>query len=273
MCAFSKRKGMVVNMKEVLKITNLNYQQYHNFSLCLNNERFISIIGPNMCGKTTLLKIISCIIPTENMVSCNGIVLNKKNINQYIKRLGIVLAPSKESFLFETVYEEMSYPLKNLAYRQSYIDKQIDYILKLLELDIKDKQIKELSNYEKQTLLIAISLLHKPKLLLIDDIFSYMEDANIKKIVKILKSINNLTTVYFSSNLNLVNESDYIYILNNGEIYMEGNSQNISNHYDNLIDIGLEIPFINKLSIDLKKQELIKKDYSNLEDLVNNLWK
>lgn len=260
-------------MKEILKINNLTHQNYHNFSLTINNDSFISIIGPNMCGKTTLFKIISCIIPTENNIICNDIILNKKNINKYIKQLGIVLPLKEESFLFETVYEEMSYPLKNLGYSKPYIDKRIQQLLKLFELDIINKKIKELTSYEKQTLLIAISLLHKPKILLIDDIFSYQKLTTCLKIIKILKSINNLTTIYFSSSLEFLEESNYIYILNNNEILLKGTYQNIVNNYEQLQNIGLEIPFINKLSNDLKELGIIKKDYSNLEDLVNEIWK
>lgn len=260
-------------MREILQINNLNYQKYHEFNLTINNEKFISIIGSNKCGKTTLLKVISGIIPTSDVVKCNNIALNRNDVNNYIKQLGIVFPVKKESFLFENVYDEMSYPLKNLGYCNSYIKRQINKILDLFSLNIKDKKISELSVNEQQQLLFCISLLHKPKVLLIDDVFSFLDTKTSTKIINILKGIKSLTIINFASNLNHIHDSDYIYIIEDGKLKLEGTAEFIMSDIKTLTRLGLEIPFTINLINKFKELGLIKKDYDKLEDLVNEVWK
>lgn len=259
-------------MQNGLNINGLNYNLFKKFYLNIDNSNFISIIGSNNSGKTTLFKIISGIIPTNNVVNYNGVDLNRNNVNNYIKQLGLVFNVNKDSFLFDKVYDEMVYPLKNLGYSDFYIKRQISKVLNLFSLDIKDKRINELSKLEKQKLLFCISLLHNPKLLLIDDVFNYMNEDESRKIISILKKIKKLTIINFSSNLNNCDISDYIYVLDKGEIIIEGKYYNILDEIKKLKNIGIEIPFVINLSSKLKEVGLSNKDYFKLEDLVNDVW-
>lgn len=260
-------------MDEILQINNLNYQQYTNFSMSIKKEKFISIIGSNNSGKTTLFKIISGVIPTNSVVTCDEIDLCRQNVNDYIKQLGIVFKCQKDSFLFTTVYEEMSYPLKNLGYCESYIKRRINKVLSLFSLEIKDKRISELTNYERQVLLFCIALLHQPRLLLIDNVFSFMNKNEALMIIKVLKSIKKLSIINFTSNLEFINQSDYIYLLENGEIVLEGSYQDLLKEDKLLMKFGIEIPFVINLSIKLKEKGLIDDFYNNLDELVDEIWK
>lgn len=259
-------------MQEVLVINNLNYQVFKNFYLTIDNNKFISIIGANNSGKTTLFKVISGIIPTNNIVKVSGEFLNRSNVNNYIKQLGIVIPFSDKVFLFDKVIDELHYPLENLGYSEIYIKRQISKILNLFPLDIKDKKIKELTNYEKQALLFCLSLLHNPKVLLIDDVFNHMNSKDSKKIIKVLKAIKKLTIINFSSNLNNGDISDYLYVLDKGEIVLEGKYYHLLEEYKLLIKLGIEIPFVINLSNKLKEEGLISHDYFKLEDLVDAVW-
>jgi len=260
-------------MKEILLINDLTYNQYHNFNLKINSEKFVSIIGSNMSGKTTLFKLITGIIPTYDVVICNEISLNPRDVNKYIRQLGVVMPIKSESFLFETVNEEMRYPLENLGYSNLYIERRINKVLNLFSLDIKDKKISELDCYEKQILLFCISLLHKPKVLLIDDVFSFINKDLSIKIISVLKKIKNLTVINFSSNLNYLNYSDYVYVIDDGNIILEGLPDDILKEDAILKKIGIEIPFVVNLSNKLKDMNLSNKNYDNLEVLVNEVWK
>lgn len=260
-------------MQEGLIIKNLSYGVYNDFNLTLKKNKFVSIVGVNNSGKTTLFKLITGIIPTTNVINCYGISLNRNNVNNYIRQLGLVFNVNNNVFLFDNVLDELSYPLKNLGYSNSYITRSISRILNLFSLDIKDKKISELSLYEKQCLLFCLALIHKPKVLIIDDIFDNMEKNEVNKIIDILKSIKKLNMIInFSSNLEWCNDSDYIYILDNGNIALEGSYKDIIKEYKLLIKVGIELPFVVNLSNKLKEEGIIKKDYINLEDLVNDVW-
>ena len=260
-------------MSTILQINNLNYGLFHDFNLTIDEEKFISIIGSNKSGKTTLFNVISGIIPTTHVVSIKENDLTRQNVNNYIKSIGLVSKCQNNSFLFTKVYDEMSYPLKNLGYCDRFIKRRINKILGLFSLDIIDKEINQLTEYEKQVLLFCIALLHKPKLLLIDDVFSFMMEDDVNKIIDVLKNIKSLSIINFSSNLNQLSKSDYVYVLGSGKIVLEGNAQTIKNENQLLMKLGLEVPFIDNLSNKLKEIGIINCDFNNLEDLVNTLWK
>lgn len=260
-------------MQESLVIKNLNYGVFKDFDLIIKNNKFVSIIGSNNSGKTTLFKLISCIIPTTNVIRCCGIDLNRKNVNNYIRQLGLVFPVKANVFLHDTVFDELSYPLKNLGYSKDYINRSISRILNLFKLDIKDKKINDLTKREKQLLLFCLALIHNPKVLIIDDVFNYMNKADAEKIISILKGIKKLNTIInLSTNLEYANESDYIYILNDGKIKIEGSYQDIVKESSLLIKLGIELPFVIKLSSKLKEEGVTQKDYAELEELVNDVW-
>ena len=137
-----------------IKVSDLIYGCFENFNmdLFIENKHFISIIGSNKCGKTTLFKILTGIIPTNNVVSIDNLFLNKKNVNEYIKKIGVVFKANNNLFLYSKVSDELEYSLLNLNYNSPYRKKCINEIIKHFnfEKDILEKEINDLTFYEKQ---------------------------------------------------------------------------------------------------------------------------
>lgn len=259
-------------MIKILEVKNLEYGGFHDFNLAIAKDKHISIIGTNMCGKTTLFKIITGIIPTYNCVKCNDIWLNREHVNKYITQIGVAIPYKEGVFLFDNVYDELSYPLKNLGYSDFYINSSINNVLKLFNLDIKTKKMEELTLFEKQCLLFALALIHKPKVLIINEVYDYLLKDDVIKILDILKGLS-ITIINFSTILDYVNYDDYVYILDNHQIVYQKEAAKILNESDLLARIGLKIPFMRNLSNKFKEIGLIDKNYDNLEDMVNVIWK
>ena len=208
---------VVVCMKKIMEISKLNEYGFNDFNLNIESNKHVSIIGPNMCGKTTLFRIMTGIMPTDNCVKCNNVYLNRQNVNKYIQQIGIVFPCNDGSFLHDNVLDELRHPLLNLGYNSFYIDKAINHVLSIFNLDIKDKMIKDLTNLEKQELLFCLALVHEPKVLLINEVFDYINKDDSLKILDILKKLN-ITIINFSVNLDFANNFDYLYIMNKREI-------------------------------------------------------
>jgi len=170
-------------MNNIVRIKNLNYLDFHKFNLDIEKNSYTTIVGPNKSGKTTLLKILSGIIKTDDVCECNGVVLNKNNCFNYVKNIGVVFCVNKNSFIYDTVKEELIYPLINLGYPKMIIEKKVKKILDDLRLEgLYNKKISSLNNSMKQLLLFVISLLHGPKVLLIDDAFLLLSDSHKKHV-------------------------------------------------------------------------------------------
>ena len=262
-------------MAIVLEIKDLSYKDFSNINLTFKDKTYYSIIGSNNSGKTTLFKLISGIIPTSNHITCNDYNLNRNEVNDYIVNLGIVNRVNRDSFISKKVLDEMMFPLNNLGYSYNKSIMVINEILNLFnKTNYLDKYINELNDHEKQLLLIMISLLHKPKVLLLD---SVLETFNIIDRLEIIKILNNLvkdglTVINFTNSLEVAYLSDKIILLDNEKIVGEYKPSDIFNDDSIFTSRNIEIPFLLDLSIKLKMYNLVDREYTNMKEMVDDIW-
>ena len=262
-------------MVKILEITDLSYQNFNDLDLSFDSGNFYSIVGPNNSGKTTLFNLITCIIPTSNVISLNNIILNKDNIDKYIVNIGIVERVNKNSFIYTTAINEMIYPLSNLGYSKKEALRRINEVLELFSCtNFLDKKISELNFYDKQLLLIMIALLHKPKILLLDSVLQVFSKSKQEDIIKILKKLiqEDLTVISFTNYLTETYYSDKILLLDNFNIVGEYNYSDIFKDDKVFYEHNLEIPFMTDLSIKLKMYGLVDKEYINMKEMVDDIW-
>ena len=263
-------------MVKVLEINGLNYHDFKNINLSFRNNSFYSIIGGNNSGKTTLFHLIMGLIPTDNIITCDNVLLNSDSIYEYIKKIGIVERVNENSFIYESVYNEMSYPLYNLGYSKIKRDNRIKKVLNYFNaIDFLNKKINELSYYEKQKLLIMLSILHKPKVLLLDSVLNVFSKDDRKEVVSILKEIiinEKMTVISFVPDLVDFIDSDYLILLSKYNIVGEYVSSDIYDNDQKFYQEGLEIPFVADLTNKLKMYDLVKDNYTSMEEMVNDIW-
>ena len=263
----------------LFKINNLNYEVddkvfFKDFNLEIESGKYISIIGPNGCGKTMLTKIICAIIPTFDYCILDGMSLNKDNVLKYITEIGIVTNDIENPFLFKKVKDELKYPLVNLGYNDYQINKQLTKVTNFFEIqDIINKNIDDLSENDKSKLLIILALIHEPKLLVLDDAFYNMDKQTQEFMLLKLKDLNKdgLTVLNITSNLNTIYDSGKIYVMDNFKIIAEGDLTDILKK-SNLTKLGLELPYIIDLSLKLISYGLIDKIYFDIYELEKELW-
>lgn len=263
-------------MVKILEVCNLTQYNFKNINISFEKGMFYSIVGSNNSGKTTLFRILSGFYPTCDVITCNDVCLRKGNEYSFLKNIGVVGKVNYDSFLCQTVLEEINYPLDNLNYDKKKRDKIIDEVSGLLKLkNILSKKISVLSYFEKQKLLFALALLHSPKVLLIDDALLYLKEEEKRFILSILEMLikkYQVTIIYFTNHLSDVLISDRLFILSNYQILKETTINEIMENNQIFQDNNIDIPFIFDLSNKLQMYNLISKNYINMEELVNDLW-
>ncbi len=249
----------------MLSINNLNYKNlYNDFNLEIPKNNFITILGTNRSGKTILTKIISGIIPTTDTCILDNISLNKNTVLTYLTKLGVVSNDFNQEFLFKKVKEELAYPLLNLGYPEAKLNKRIKDISKYFEIeDLLNKNIEDLSISKRKLLLIIISIIHEPRLVVLDDAFLEMNKSDKYFMINKLNNLKKkgLTILNLTSDIETTITSDKIYILDN------------FNLEDYKEDSRFKESFIIQLSNKLKELEVTSQTYFNMEDLVGALWK
>lgn len=167
------------NQKPAITIINLNkaYQNkliFNNLNLIINQGEFVCVIGPNGCGKTTLLKIIA------GLEDYNGVITKQTPYIGYISQ-----NPRDMLFPWMTVKANIIFPLNKKG-----VDRELlEQLLTITRLkDYQNKFPYQLSGGMAQLLLVARALHNKSKIILMDEPFKSLDFEISKKIqLKILK--------------------------------------------------------------------------------------
>lgn len=236
----------------------------------------VSVVGSNNCGKTTLIKCLAGIMPIEEAITIDDIVLNKKNIKKYARNIGVVFSLDQNQFLFNRVIDEITFPLGNLNYSKKMMKDALNEVTKLLFLeDILNKEVWELSHVEKIKVLLATAIVHKPKVLFLDDILVGLNEEDRERILLILKRvIRELQTIVImtTSSLSDTIYSDAILVIDDGMIKYSGSLEDILQHDNSLAKLGIDIPIMMDMSLKLQFYDLLDKVILNPEEMVDELW-
>ena len=228
--------------EKVCEVKNLTYiypksdKGVKDISLYVNKGSIVGLLGESGCGKSTLAKCISGqTVPQSGEIACKKIGYifqdNYASLNP-AKRVGWLL---KETIRYGN-------PEKFSEY-----EKSIKNILEDVELDesVLEHYPSELSGGQRQRIGIAMALLSNPDILIADEPVSALDVTVQKQVIKLIKKLNerkNLAILFISHDIKVVREiCNYIYILKDGELIEEGDSEDLftnpSNEYTkNLLD-------------------------------------
>lgn len=268
-------------MDNIIQIKDLNftYQDkviFKNLNLNIKKNSFVSIIGPNGSGKSTLIRILSGLNSYDGYITINGHYLNKENIKIIRRTLGVVFDNPDNQFIGQTVIDDLAFNLENLSYSKEEINKEISYIAKLFKIEkILLSEQSNLNNSTKQKVAIASALIHKPKILMLDESLHQLDNKDKKIVFKALetyKKEHDLTIILITHNQEDTILSDRIIVIDKQKIILDGKVEEVYTKEKILYNLGIEIPFIIKLSINLKLYDLIDEIYLDKDKLVNKLW-
>lgn len=204
----------------MLKINNL-YFSYNNFApyilnninLSIQDGEYVSILGENGCGKSTLIKLIlNLLSPTS------GTIINEA------KNIGYVA--QKSDFLNSqfpiTVYEMLDCYRKLLKIRDKKIITESLEIVNMLKF--KNSLIGNLSGGQCQKIFIARAIMGNPDLLILDEPSTGVDIKSQKEIYSLIKDLNRnkgITVISIEHNLKAaISNSSLIYHLSNGNGHM-----------------------------------------------------
>ncbi len=201
-------------MKILIKIRNVNlsYSKERNvfkdINLDIIKQDFILINGENGSGKSSFLKLLYMqLLPNSGKIIIFDKEIHnnsKKDIIKNRKKMGVIL---QNDYLIPYLTVNQNIEISNFIQNT----KKKDYNLRVREIldwaglkDIKNEKIYNLSDGEKQKVIIARSLVSKPDILIADEPITYLDNATKEKFFFLLSSINKLgTTIIMTSKMPL----------------------------------------------------------------------
>ncbi len=237
-----ERKGFVVlqgiskRFKDLLALDNVSFEA--------KEGEIFGYIGPNGAGKTTTIKImVGLLSEFQGTLDIGGYPMPQKR-GEVHKMLGYL--PQDVAFQeWRTVDHALKTFAKLSGLEKKEIESRIDEVLDLLALsEGRYKKIVELSGGMTQKVGLAQALLHKPKLLVLDEPLAGLDPASRYQVKQIIKQLSKSgTTVFFSSHIlsDVQDIATRIGILNRGQIMQIGTLDELKSHFPtkNVVKIAL----------------------------------
>jgi cell division transport system ATP-binding protein len=188
-----------------------NIQSLRDITLDIEQGEFVSIVGQSGAGKTTLAKLlIADERPTHGMIEIGGwdiTHIKGREIPFLRRQIGTVFQDFK-LLPKRTVYENVSFALEVSGEPGRRIREIVPQVLKIVGLDEKfHRYPQQLSGGEQQRVVIARSLVHRPKVILADEPTGNLDTLNTAEIIGLLEKINEFgtTIVLVTHNREVVN--------------------------------------------------------------------
>ncbi|MDR1818644.1 MAG: ABC transporter ATP-binding protein [Methanobrevibacter sp.] len=205
----------------------------NNINLEINDNEYFVILGPSGSGKTMLLELIAGVYHPDS----GKIYLNEKDITYMeLEKRGVgVVYQDYMLFPHKTVFENISFGLEMRKTPKKRVESMVEDIMGMLGIShLKNRYPRTLSGGEKQRTSIARAIIVKPKLLLLDEPLSALDQEIREDLIKNIKEIHvkfQITMIHVTHNFDeALILSDRIAIMKKGTIAQVGDSVEIFRH-------------------------------------------
>lgn len=272
-------------MTQAIEISHLNYQYpdtprpaLRDVSLSVASGEWVAIIGHNGSGKSTLAKNINGLLaPGSGTVTVGGELLTEESVWDIRAKVGIVFQNPDNQFVGATVADDVAFGLENRGMPRPEMIKRVDSALAAVNMtEFATREPARLSGGQKQRVAIAGIVAQTPEIIILDEATSMRDPAGRQEILSLIRELRAarpLTVVSITHDIDEAALADRIVLLNDGEIVESGTPAEIFRHGEELIDLGLDVPYAGRLKAALAQRGVaVPAAYLDAEGLVDYLW-
>ena len=272
-------KAIEFNNVSFSYIENDKNKFINNLNLIIKENSYLALLGKNGSGKSTLIKLMFAI---EKANSGNIKIFDmdvNENASEIYKISSLVFQNPDDQIVADTVELDIAFAMENYSIPSKDIDKKIDEVLEIVDLSNKRKdKVHSLSGGEKQRLCIASSLVLNPKILVLDEPTSMLDNENRIKVMNVIKKIHSMgtTIIIVTHHINEIEYCNEVVFMDNGNIVFNGSVNefvNILIRNEQFHKLNMPINFQLAYELYKNKKILIDKDIFNYKKVCESLWK
>lgn len=263
-----------IALRNICKQFDSEHYGVKDFNLDIHDKEFVIFVGPSGCGKSTTLRIIAGLEEiTDGELWIDGELSNylePKDRGMSMVFQNYALYPNM------TVYGNMAYALKIRKLPKDEIDRKVHEVAKILEIDqLLDRRPAALSGGQKQRVAIAGVMAMRPRCIILDEPTAMLDPNGRKEVLEAVRELNRkekVTVILITHYMEEVIHADRVYVMDSGNVVMQGNPKEIFSQVDTLKAYGLDVPQVTLLAYELKKSGVDVPDgILTTEELVSAL--
>ena len=277
-------------MEPILQVQNLNYiysagtpfqhQALDDVSFSVGRGEFIGIIGHTGSGKSMLMQQLNGLLkPTSGQVLLDGkdIWSDKKLTRQARFRVGLVFQYPEYQLFEETVYKDIAFGPKNMGLSEEEIDRRVREAAATVGLTEEQLQVSpfDLSGGQKRRVAIAGVIAMEPEVLILDEPTAGLDPvgrAGILKNIEDYRRTHNATIMMVSHSMDDVARlTERLLVMNGSRLAMDGTPAEVFARAEELVDMGLNIPQVTRVFLELRKMGLDAEPVYTLQQAVDAL--
>lgn len=223
-------------------------------SLQVKEGDFIAVLGANGSGKSTFAKHLNALLtPTEGTLYVDGMECGDHDNDLKIRQTaGMVFQNPDNQIVANVVEEDVGFGPENLGVPTEEIWRRVEESLKSVGMYAYRKESpNRLSGGQKQRVAIAGVLAMKPKCIVLDEPTAMLDPVGRKAVIDAVTQINReekITIILITHYMEEVVGADYVYVMEQGQVMMEGTPRQVFARSAELEEYRLMVPEITKIA-------------------------
>ena len=230
-----------------------------HLNLTVKPGKFIAVLGHNGSGKSTFAKHINALLePTGGSLWVNGMdVTDEENIFAIRQSAGMVFQNPDNQIIASVVQEDVGFGPENIGVPTDEIWERVEKSLKAVGMwEYREHSPNKLSGGQKQRVAIAGVMAMEPKCIVLDEPTAMLDPDGRKEVLEAVHELNRskgVTVILITHYMEEVVDADYVFVMDQGKVVMEGEPREIFSHVQELKSHRLDVPQITLLAHELKE--------------------
>ena len=259
--------------------TPFEFQALKDVDLEIEEGSFTAIIGQTGSGKSTFIQHINALLlPTEGEIQIDEYTISAlqkpESLKNLRKKSGLVFQFPEYQLFEETIEKDIMFGPTNFGVEEEEAKTIAKKVIEMVGLDQSylEKSPFDLSGGQKRRVAIAGILAMNPDILVLDEPTAGLDPQGTKEMMNLFKKINESgkTVIIVTHDMNhVLTYCDHAIVMNNGHVERKGTVKDIFQDSAYLNQLGIDLPLITHMILDLNKKGFhIDSSINNIDDLV-----
>ena len=253
------KEKMIIRAKDVtFAYDDSDVTAVSGVSLEVKEGAFVCVLGRNGSGKSTLAKLFNALaVPQKGELTVAGIRVDDKcDVFEVRSKCGMVFQNPDNQLVATVVEEDVAFGLENLGVEPDEIRRRVDEALAVVGMsEYAHAAPHNLSGGQKQRIAIAGVIAMRPSIIVFDESTAMLDPSGRREVMQVARRLNReegITVLWITHFMEEAAQADYLYVMDDGDIALEGTPREVFEHAQTVRKLGLDVPEMTELAGNLR---------------------